>query len=145
MKTTLVLLASFLVWLGTAPASWAQDIDPVGRYSFTLTDIKIAGDCPMGPDNSGRLSILQQGDGYILTYIEGMKCRPAAVCTLKGRCQGRVCTFSTTVQVDNEGGKVTNSARLRFDGGSASGEGKSVYRHPSGFQCTWTYLVTLTR
>ena len=145
MKAVLVLLVAFLVCLGAAPVSWAQDMDPVGRYSFTLTDMKVAGDCPMGQDNSGRLSIIKEGPGYVLTYIEGMECRPPSVCTLGGRCKGPECAFSTTVQVDDEGGKVTNSVTLRFNGGNASGPGKSVYKHPSGFTCAWTYLVTLTR
>lgn len=145
MRAASFLLALVVALLGAAPAGLAQEVDPTGDYSFTLTDMKVAGDCPMGPKNSGTLSILKEGGGYLLTYIKGMECRPPSVCVLKGTCKGPECIFSTTVKVDSEGGTVTNWARLRFRDGKATGPGKSVYSHPSGFRCTWNYVVTMTK
>ena len=145
MKTVLAVVVFLLFAAVTGGTVQAQAFDPVGRYDFTLTDSRIKGTCPMGQDNSGSLSIVKTAGGYALTYVQGMVCSPPKVCHLPGQCRGNECTFSTTVPVDNEGGKVTNSAKLRFEGRGATGRGRSVYRHPSGYQCTWDYKITMTR
>ncbi len=116
-----------------------------GNWNFSISESKVEGVCPMGGNTSGALAIREQDKGtYSMQYLSGMSCSPPSVCILKGTCSGAGCRFSTTVPVDNQGGKVTNTARLRFSGSSATGSGKSVYRQ-SGMQCSWSYTLTLRR
>ncbi len=139
-------LVSLFVALLLLSASWAaaEDFDPSGTYDFILSGTVVDGPCPMGTDGKGQLTIEKSGEGYVIKYLKGMVCQPPDVCVLMGTCEGRVCKFSTTVPVDNEGGKVTNSADLTFIMNHAEGSGSCVYRHPK-MTCTWTYALTLTK
>ena len=75
-----------------------------------------------------------------------MSCRPAEVCRLTGSERGGTYTFTTTVPVDEEGGKLTNTAELEFtSANAAAGSGSSKYVHPEGFSCTWTFDIALSR
>ena len=75
-----------------------------------------------------------------------MTCRPPEVCRLSGSENDGTYTFTTTVPVDDEGGKVTNTAELVFTSANAAqGSGSSRYVHPEGFSCTWTFDITLSR
>ncbi|WP_028580997.1 hypothetical protein [Desulfogranum japonicum] len=116
-----------------------------GNWNFSISNSKVEGFCPMGGNTSGTLAIFDKGKGkYVLKFVSGMSCSPPRVCILKGTCSGTDCTFSTTVPVDNQGGKVTNSAKLHFSGNSASGTGKSIYQQ-SGMRCTWSYALKLSK
>jgi len=139
------LLIALLVAVALGPVSWAGEVNPAGEYDFVLFQSSLSGTCPLGRDGQGRLTVEKSETGYRIQYLQGMTCRPETVCILSGSCRGDRCTFTTTVKVDDDGGKVTNSAELTFSGRQAQGKGRSVYNHPSGFQCTWTYLLTLTR
>ena len=145
MKTLFSILVSVVVCVLAAGQVPAKDVKPVGTYNFILSDSATSGPCPMGKNGRGKLSIVKAGRGYQVRYLTGMVCRPAAVCRLFGNCTGDTCRFSTRVKVDNEGGTITNTAQLKFLAKHAMGSGKSVYRHPGGMVCTWTYLLTLTR
>ena len=139
------VLALSMILLG-ATAAVADDLDPAGVWKVARSNSRTAGPCPMGGDGSGELTIEQAGAGFTLTYGEGMSCRPAEVCRLTGSKTGGTYTFTTTVPVDNEGGKVTNTAELRLESATAAaGSGSSKYVHPEGFSCTWTFDITLSR
>ena len=134
-----------MILLG-ATAAVADDLDPTGVWKVARSNSRTAGPCPMGGDGSGELSIERAGDGFTLAYGEGMSCRPAEVCRLTGSKTGGIYTFTTTVPVDNEGGKVTNTAELEFESATAAaGSGSSRYVHPEGFSCTWTFDIALSR
>lgn len=121
-------------------------VDPTGTWNFVLSGSQVAGMCPMGGDGGGTLNIGGQSDALVIQYITGMTCAPPEVCVLFGSCQGSRCMFSTTVTVDDEGGKVTNSADLTLvSPDRMEGTGGSVYVHPEGFTCSWAYNLTLTR
>ena len=138
-----VSVLSMILLGGTAAT--ADDLDPTGVWKVARSNSKTAGPCPMGGDGSGELNIERAGDGFTLTYGEGMSCRPAEVCRLTGSKTGGTYTFTTTVPVDNEGGKVTNTAELEFESATAAaGTGSSKYVHPEGFSCTWTFDITLS-
>jgi hypothetical protein len=138
-------LAFSMTLLGGAVAT-AGDLDPTGVWKVARSNSKTAGPCPMGGDGSGELTIEQAGDGFTLSYGEGMSCRPAEVCRLTGSKTGGTYSFTTTVPVDSEGGKVTNAAELEFESATAAaGSGSSKYVHPEGFSCTWTFDITLSR
>lgn len=138
------ILTVLLVTLFSS-SGFAKKVDPTGVWNYTLSDSSVKGMCPMGGDGSGSLSITDQGNGkYSIKYVKGMTCKPAKVCVLPGTCSGSECNFSTTVAVDSEGGKVTNTAKLSFKGGHALGSGKSEYVHPA-MKCSWTYLLMLTK
>ena len=124
----------------------AGDLDPTGVWKVTRSNSKTAGPCPMGGNGSGELRIGEAEGGLTLTYGEGMTCRPAEVCRLAGSESGGTYTFATTVPVDDEGGKVTNTAELEFSSAmAAAGRGSSKYVHPEGFSCTWTFDISLSR
>jgi hypothetical protein len=128
---------------GTAAAA---DPDPTGVWKVTRSNSKKMGPCPMGGDGSGELRIEAAGGGFTLTYGEGMTCRPIEVCRLTGSESGGTYRFTTTVPVDDEGGKVTNTAELEFSSvTAAAGSGASKYVHPEGFSCTWTFDISLSR
>ena len=139
-------LALLFVLAFLSCASWvaAEDFDPSGTWNFNLSGTVVSGPCPMGKDGKGQLTIEKSGDGYVIKYLKGMVCSPPNVCVLYGTCNGRECKFSTTVPVDNEGGKVTNSADLTFIMNHAEGTGGCVYKHPK-MLCTWDYALTLTK
>ena len=99
----------------------------------------------MGKNGQGTLVIEKSGCGYTIKYLQGMVCNPPSVCVLSGTCKGNECAFSTTVKVDDEGGLVTNSANFTFEKNSAVGSGSSVYKHPGGMVCSWTYVLMLTK
>ena len=143
MKRFLVLLIGVFFLIG---ASWAAagDVDLSGTYDFILSDTVVKGPCPMGKDGTGQLTIEKSGNGYVIKYIKGMVCNPPNVCVLAGSCNGDECKFVTTVPVDNEGGKVTNTANLKFIKNHAVGSGGCVYIHPK-MTCSWTYILTLTK
>ncbi len=123
----------------------AQAFDPTGTWKFTQSDSSVSGVCPMGGNGTGTMTITDAGGGkYALKYLSGMVCNPASVCVLSGTCHSSKCVFQTTVPVDDEGGKVINTANFTFDAGHAVGSGSSVYRHP-GMQCSWTFLLMLTK
>jgi len=129
---------------GTAAA--AGDLDPTGVWKATRSNSKTMGPCPMGGNGGGELRIEASTGGFTLTYGEGMTCRPAEVCRLAGSESGGTYTFATTVPVDDEGGKVTNTAVLEFSSATAAaGRGSSKYVHPEGFSCTWTFDISLSR
>lgn len=142
-----------LVWISVlgvillgATAASAGDLDPTGVWQVTRSGSKTVGPCPMGGDGGGELRIEESEGGLTLTYGAGMTCRPAEVCRLAGSATGGTYTFTTTVPVDDEGGKVTNRAELEFASTTAAtGSGSSKYVHPSGFSCTWTFGLTLRR
>ena len=142
LAVTVLLAALFLL---AACAALAADTDLSGDYNFILSDSVVKGPCPLGQDGQGSLKISKSDAGYTLGYLKGMVCNPPNVCVLSGTCDGGHCIFSTTVVVDNEGGAVTNTADLTFDGNHALGTGSCVYKHPEGMQCTWTYFLTLTK
>jgi hypothetical protein len=145
MKNLAVLLSLAALVLTVSLPAPAGAMSPVGTYKFVRSHMAVQGRCPLGPNPPGTLTIARAKKGYVLRYIKGPRCRPASVCVLYGTCRGATCMFSTTVRVDNEGGKVTNSAALKFAGNGATGSGRSVYRHPSGFTCTWTFQLRLTK
>ena len=119
--------------------------DPSGEWNFSLSNSKVKGMCPMGGNSNGVLEIENRGGGqYTLRYISGMTCSPAQVCILHGSCNGSDCMFRNSVSVDNQGGKVANSADLHFDSDAASGPGKSQYIHPA-MSCSWDFTMTLSR
>jgi hypothetical protein len=147
MKRGALVYVSVLgvILLGGRAAS-AGDLVPTGVWQVTRSDSKTVGPCPMGGDGGGELRIEESNGGLTLTYGEGMTCRPAEVCRLTGSATGRTYTFTTTVPVDDEGGKVTNRAELEFASATAAaGSGSSKYVHPSGFSCTWTFELALRR
>jgi hypothetical protein len=127
-------------------AATAGEVDPTGTWKVTRSNSRTAGPCPMGGDGSGELRIEQAGSDLTLTYGEGMTCRPAEVCRLTGSKSGGSYRFTTTVPVDDQGGKVTNAAELQFESANAAaGSGSSKYVHPEGFSCTWTFDIALSR
>jgi hypothetical protein len=145
-RVTLVLLVVLSMILLGGTAATAGDPDPTGEWRVTRSNSKTVGMCPMGGNGSGKLSIEKTGGQLTLTYGEGMTCRPAEVCRLTGSESGGTHTFTTTVPVDDEGGKVTNTAVLDFTSATAAtGTGSSKYVHPEGFSCTWTFDVALSR
>jgi hypothetical protein len=133
------------ILLGSWAAS-AGDPDPTGIWQVTWSNSKTVGPCPMGGDGDGELTIEESAGSLTLAYGEGMTCRPVEVCRLTGSATGGTYTFTTTVPVDDEGGKVTNRAELEFTSATAAtGTGSSKYVHPSGFSCTWTFGLALRR
>lgn len=147
LKSIRLFLGAFLLVTAMAGQVLAEDANPVGNWNFILSESQVQGMCPMGGDGTGTLTIKDMGeDGLAITYLQGMTCDPPEVCELPGFCSGNECVFSTTVEVDDEGGEVTNTAELQVIAPHhMEGTGSSVYKHPSGFTCTWTYLLTLTR
>lgn len=140
-----ISIASFFIVVFFSATCFAASSAPIGTWNFNLSDSSVKGMCPMGGDGRGKLSIMDDGNGkYVLKYLKGMGCSPAKVCVLSGSCNGSECIFSTTVRVDNEGGKVTNTAQLRFDGKQVHGSGKSQYLHPS-MTCSWSFVLTLNK
>jgi hypothetical protein len=94
-----------------------------GKWKFTNSNSITQGMCPMGGNGSGTLTIADKSNGrYTIKYLKGMVCRPPTVCVLPGKCNGPDCTFSVTVPVDSDDGKVTNSAKLTFAYGIATVE-----------------------
>lgn len=130
MKRHVLLIMMTLIAIAIGVTS-AQAFNPTGTWKFTLSDSAISGMCPMGNNGIGTLIISKaEGGKYILKYASGMACSPGSVCILSWSCQSGKCSFQTTIPVDNEGGKVTNSEKFTFNGGHASGAGSSIYRHP---------------
>jgi hypothetical protein len=147
MKTlivTFVWALSFVTLCATYTP--AGDVDPTGTWNVVRSASRRTGPCPAGSAGKGELTISRVDGVLTLTYGKGMTCRPAAVCKLAGSLSKGVYTFVTTVPVDDEGGKVTNFAEIKFASGKAgSGKGSSRYVHPSGMTCTWTFDLALSR
>ena len=147
-RGVLVCFSALLALLVGGAGADAGDIDPTGVWQVTRSSSKTVGMCPMGGDGGGELTIEKTPGGLTLTYGAGMTCNPAEVCRLTGSKTGGTDAFrfSTTVPVDHEGGRVTNTLDLEFASATAAaGSGSSKYLHPEGFSCTWTFDVTLTR
>lgn len=145
MKRGTLACVLSMILLG-ATAATAGDLDPTGAWQATRSNSKTVGPCPMGGNGSGEIKIEEAAGGFTLTYGKGMTCRPTEVCHLTGSETEGTYTFTTTVPVDDEGGKVTNSAELEFTSATAGvGTGSSKYVHPEGFSCTWTFDIALRR
>ena len=142
----LVCVSVFSVILVFGVAAGAEDLDPTGAWQVARSNSKTMGPCPMGGNGGGELEIEKEAGGFTLTYGDGMTCRPAEVCRLTGSETDGTYSFTTTVAVDGEGGKVTNAAEIQFTSGTAAtGTGSSKYVHPEGFSCTWTFDIALSR
>ena len=147
MKQRALVCVSVLsmILLGGMAAA-AGDLDPTGVWQVTRSNSKTMGPCPMGGNGGGELRIEKEAGGFTLTYGEGMTCRPAEVCHLTSSETEGIYTFTTTVPVDDEGGKVTNAVQIEFTSATAAaGTGSSKYVHPEGFSCTWTFDIALSR
>ena len=142
----LTMLSIFLAVLLYPAPTVAEDVDPAGTWQATRSNSNTEGPCPMGGDGGGELTINKTDGGLTLIYGKGFKCSPTKVCRLEGSEAEGTHTFTTTVPVDNEGGTVTNDAEIKFtSASSATGKGSSKYSHPSGFTCTWTFDLSLSR
>ena len=119
-----------------------------GTWNYSAQMPTVKGMCPAGGPASGTCTITKDsGDRpYTLVFVSGRVCNPVSLCTFKGTLSGNDLVFVNEAKVDNEGGSVTNAFRLTvLTNESAAGEASSRYLHPEGFECHWSYGITLTR
>ena len=68
------------------------------------------------------------------------------MCTFTGTLAGNNLLVSNADTVDDEGGSAGNALNLTvYNNGFISGDGSSSYIHPEGFECHWSYSITLTK
>jgi len=123
----------------------AGKLDLTGTWTWTATGSWKKGPCPTGGDGTGALKIKQTGDKVTLVFTSGRVCRPASMCTFKGKLTGKKLTLGNAATVDNEGGKVKNSITLTVkDPKNATGSSSSSYKHPR-MTCTWGSKVAIKK
>ena len=123
-----------------------QLINIVETWNYTTSGSTVTGPCPPGPAGSGTITISGGAGGYTLVFVSGRVCSPASMCTFSGTLSGNTLLVSNADTVDDEGGSATDALALTvYTNGHISGDGSSRYVHPEGFECHWSYAVTLTR
>ena len=161
MKRTSLRLCVLLALLLIGTISVAQDdipivplvppIDPaliniVGTWGYTTSGSSVTGVCPPGPAASGTVTISGGAGGYTVVFVSGRICSPASMCTFTGTLAGNTLLVSNADTVDDEGGSASDALNLTvYNNGFISGNGSSSYIHPEGFECHWSYTITLTR
>ena len=124
----------------------AKPFNLSGTWSYSTQGSWKKGPCPTGGEAKGELKITQKGETLTLVFVSGRTCRPASVCTFKGKVTGDRATFANSTKVDNEGGTVSNEIVLdKLSNKAAEGKSSSAYRHPGGMSCTWGSKIRLTR
>jgi len=109
-----------------------------GTWVYSMSNLAVQGNCPVGSPITEDCTITQSDNSFTLESSAG---------SYSGTVSGAdySCATSLTV-VDDEGGTAINYITFTTSSEtSASGTGSSVYNHPSGSQCIWTYGITLTK
>jgi hypothetical protein len=149
------------ILLLTASISLAQDDMPLvpltppinpalisiaGTWNYTASGSSVTGMCPPGPPGSGTVTISGGAGAYTVIFVSGRACSPASMCTFTGTLAGNNLLVSNADTVDDEGGSAGNALNLTvYNNGFISGSGSSSYIHPEGFECHWSYSITLTK
>ncbi len=121
-------------------------INIVGTWNYTASASSVTGACPPGPAASGTVTISGGAGAYTLVFVSGRVCSPASMCTFTGALSGNTLSVSNADTVDDEGGSASNALSLTvYSNGLITGNGSSSYIHPEGFECHWSYTITLSR
>ena len=161
MKKTILLLCTLCILFPAASFSLARDDMPLvpltppinpaliniaGTWNYTASGSSVTGMCPPGPPGSGTVTISGGAGGYTVVFVSGRVCSPASMCTFTGTLSGNTLLVSNGDTVDDEGGSASNALNLTvYNNGFISGDGSSSYIHPEGFECHWSYSITLTK
>jgi hypothetical protein len=161
MKKTIVGISMILALFMIGAVSVAQEdmpivpltppidpklIDIVGSWSYVTSASSVTGMCPAGPASSGTITISGGAGGYTVVFVSGRVCNPASMCTFTGTLSGNNLLVSNADTVDNEGGSAGNALNLTvYSNGMITGNGSSSYIHPDGFECHWSYTISMTR
>jgi len=120
-----------------------------GAWSYeTSGHAVIACDFPVWPLEPARGDLeIAPHDGVIsATLVTGGNCAPDSMCLFEGSFSGSLLALANRDVVDDEGGVAANGWAVAFTGpASAEGTGTSVYVHPEGARCLWSYAVHLSR
>ena len=144
IRTITAAAAALLITVTPGLAS-AGTLNLSGDWSFSATGSWKKGPCPAGGNGAGTLRIKQTGDKVTLVFTSGRVCRPASMCTFKGKLSGKKLTLGNGATVDGEGGKVTNAITLTVkDATSAAGSSSSSYKHPR-MSCSWGSKVAIKK
>jgi hypothetical protein len=139
-----LLLISTITLL--APSALAAGLNVTGEWTYATSGSWKKGPCPTGGDAKGTLKMTQKGAKVTLVFKTGRTCRPASMCVFAGKLKGKVLVLSNSAKVDNEGGKASNTIKLKLkDADHAAGSSSSSYKHPGGMVCSWGSKVTLQR
>jgi len=105
-----------------------------GTWIYSMSNLTVQGVCPVGSPVTENCTITQTNNSFTLVSSAG---------SYSGIVSGPEYSGATTpTVVDDEGGVATNYITVTASSEtSASGTGSSVYAHPSGDQCVWTYDV----
>ena len=145
MKKYLVIFVALLIGVVfSVSASLADDM--TGTWVLSISNTKVTGICPAGPNATGTCTIAQSGDVFTLILGEGFTCSPESMCKFSGDVKGSTYTCETTDLVDNEGGVTTRIFEFTFTSStSATGRGTQKYSHPGGFECIWEHDITISK
>lgn len=131
----------------TAPVLAPDDIAGAWHYE-TANHAIVACDFPVWrlEPAAGDMEIAPHDGIVTATLVTGGKCAPASMCLFDGTLEGSTLAMANRDVVDGEGGIAANGWAVAFvSGDRAEGTGTSVYVHPEGARCHWSYTVTLTR
>jgi hypothetical protein len=143
-KYFVVFVALLLGVVLSAGASMAADMS--GTWTLSISNTKVTGMCPVGPNATGTCTITQSSGKFTLILGEGFECRPESMCEFSGDVNGSTYTCETTDLVDNEGGVVTRIFEFTFTSPTtATGKGTQKYTHPEGFECIWEHDITISK
>lgn len=133
---------------GPAPIVLAAD-DIGGAWHYeTSNHMIVACDFPVWPlePAAGDMEIAPHDGIVTATLVTGGNCDPESMCIFDGALEGTILAMANRDVVDGEGGVAANGWSVAFvSGDRAEGNGNSVYVHPEGARCHWSYTVTLTR
>lgn len=109
-----------------------------GTWVYSMSNLTVQGVCPVGSPVTEDCTITQTDNSFTLVSSAG---------SYSGIVSGTDYSGATSLTVvDDEGGTMINYIAFSASSEtSASGTGSSVYTHPSGYQCIWTYDITLTK
>jgi hypothetical protein len=146
MKRCLIIFIAMFLGVVFAGNVFPADYDMSGTWVLSISNTKVTGICPAGPNATGTCTITQSGDKFTLVLGEGFICSPETMCKFEGDIKGSTYTCDTTDIVDNEGGMTTRIFEFTVTSAtSAKGKGTQTYTHPEGFECIWEHDITISK
>ena len=143
-KFLIIFIAALMGIVFSVSASMAANMS--GTWVLSISNTKVIGICPAGPNATGECTITQSGDKFTLVLGEGFVCSPESMCKFTGDVKGSTYRCETTDLVDNEGGITTRIFEFTFTSPtSATGKGTQKYTHPEGFECIWEHDITISK
>ena len=138
-------ILTFLVFCGLYVVQAPAAGPIVGTWNYTTADHWSKGAVPAGSPSTGVVVITQSGNQFEMEFQSGMVFNPPQLKHFTGGKSGQEYVFSNNAKVDNEGGVVKNTCKLKMVNTNHFA-GKSFSQYSNGaVTFNWGFCIALKR